>query len=633
MGDRTKDETRNPRLPQRPGTQWTRMLERIRQAHARLTLHFMPAIRLGASLLDIITFVASVVCLTALTIRAGFYHTPAGMTAIWRAVRICQLIFLAGIIYNLALNTRATRRTARPIKWLADGAVLLTLLPLLYPHPAHPWIPALERILYSHLFLYAIMAAYSAICFSFGIVAVIGKRTNPSLILSASFLLFILIGSLVLMMPKFTTGGISFADALFVSTSAVCITGLSTVDVSATFTPAGLLVLALLIQTGALGVMTFTSFFALFFSGRTSIHSQLLVKDMIYSKTFSGLLPTLLYILAFTLAVEAAGAAAIFLCIHGTLHFPLRDEIIFSAFHSLSAFCNAGFSSIEGGLSNPLLLHSNQSVYVVTALLVLAGGIGFPTLVNVRQGARSHLGRLWHRMRHRMSPCRRPEHIYDLNSKTVIWATLWVTLASTVMFLVMEYDNALAGMPFGHKLAQAFFNAFVPRSSGFSSVNPAGFMNVTLLMFVVLMWIGGASQSTAGGIKINTFAVMALNLKAVVLGRDRVTAFRRTVSVPSLRRAHAVVGISIVALTAFSMALVALEPQLPLKATLYEAASALFTVGSSLGITAELSTPSKILLTAAMFLGRVGIISLLVGIVGTHTDPPARFPADDIIIN
>ena len=201
------------------------------------------------------------------------------------------------------------------------------------------------------------------------------------------------------------------------------------------------------------------------------------------------------------------------------------------------------------------------------------------------------------------------------------------------LFLLFEYDNALAGMTLRDKIIQSVFNSFVPRSSGFSSVNPAGFLNITLIMFVVLMWIGGASQSTAGGIKVNTLAAMILNLKAVVLGRDRVTAFRRTISVPSLRRAHAVIGLSVLAYIFYAMLIMWLEPDLGTRALLYEAASALFTVGSSLGITPMLGTSSKILLCTAMFLGRVGIISLLIGIVGTHTDPPARYPSDNIIIN
>lgn len=633
MGEKAKDERRGSAHKEGLTQRLRRIRARMRLGSPRLSLSLTAGIRRGAVILAVLTFIAAVGCLTAMAVRVGYDHTPEDKATIRRIITACQWVFIINILYNLILNARETRRTSRAIKWISDGAVLLTLLPLLYPHPLHPWIPVLEQALYSPLLLYPVLALYAALNIANGVMSMIGKRTNPSLILSASFLTLILIGSLVLMMPRFTVGGISYTDSLFVSTSAVCITGLTPVDVSATFTPAGLLVLALLIQAGALGVMTFTCFFALFFSGRTSIHSQLMVKDMIHSKSFAGLLPTLLSILAFTLTIEAVGAAAVFLSIHGTLHFPLKEELIFSAFHSLSAFCNAGFSSLEGGLSNPLLMSSDQSIYVVTALLVLAGGIGFPTLANMRRGAASHLRRLWHRMRHPLAPYARPDHIYDLNAKTVICATAWVTLASTLLFFILEYDGALAGMPLGHKIAQSFFNAFVPRSSGFASVSPEGLMNATLLMFVVLMWIGGASQSTAGGIKINTFALMMYNLKAVVLGRDRVTAFRRTVSVPSLRRAHAVVGISLAAFVVFAMALVILEPHLPLRATLYEAASALFTVGSSLGITGELSTPSKILLSAAMFLGRVGIISLLVGIVGVHTDPPARYPTDDIIIN
>ncbi|MDE6527983.1 MAG: potassium transporter, partial [Muribaculaceae bacterium] len=259
----------------------------------------------------------------------------------------------------------------------------------------------------------------------------LGKRTNPSLILSASFLLFIIIGAFLLMMPKCTINGINFVDSLFVATSAVCITGLTTVDVSQTFTPTGLVVLAILIQAGGLGVMTFTSFFALFFSGDTSIYSQLMVKDMIYSKTINALLPTLLYILGFTLMIEALGAAAIFACVHGTLGMSTEQEIVFSAFHSLSAFCNAGFSNIEGGLSNPALLHSNQSVYIVASALILAGGIGFPILVNFKTAIGRRGRELWGKITGK-GRRNNPAHLYDLNTKIVLVTTAWVGTLSAL---------------------------------------------------------------------------------------------------------------------------------------------------------------------------------------------------------
>ena len=197
----------------------------------------------------------------------------------------------------------------------------------------------------------------------------------------------------------------------------------------------------------------------------------------------------------------------------------------------------------------------------------------------------------------------------------------------------MEYDNTLRDMSLWDKAVQSVFNSWVPRSSGFSSVPAAGMLNVTLIMFVVLMWIGGGPQSTAGGVKVNTFAAMLLNLRSIVKGRTRVVAFKRTIATGSLRRAHAVIALSIISYTVYAILLVGLEPLLSTRDLLYEAASALFTVGSSLGVTPLLSPSSKILLCTAMFLGRVGLISLLMGIVGSRTEPRARFPEDSLIIN
>lgn len=605
---------------------------RLKHSYLRFNARFVPALRIGSGILAVLAFIASLVCVTGLVVYFGFDHTAEDLKRLGRLLRGCQIVFIVNVLYGLTLTLRQTLSQTKTIKWIVDAAVLLTLLPLAYPRPEHPWIEVIAQILYSNRFLFTVLGAYSVVDISFGIIKVLGRRTNPSLILSASFLLFILIGSLLLMMPRCTYDGIGYADALFVSTSAVCITGLTSVDVPATFTPAGLLVLAILIQTGGLGVMTFTSFFALFFSGNTSIYSQLMIRDMIYSKTLSALLPTLLYIFGFTVAIEIAGAAAIFLSIHGTLGMPLEDEMIFAAFHSLSAFCNAGFSNVEGGLSNPLLLHSNQWIYVIVTLLVTAGGIGFPILMNFRQALAGRLKRAWCWIRKRKTP-RMPLHVYDLNTKIVLVTSACLTAVSTLLFLLFEYDNALEGMPVIDKLIQSWFNSSVPRSSGFSSVNPAGFLNITILMFLLLMWIGGASQSTAGGIKVNTFATMLLNLKAIILGKEHVTAWHRSIATPSIRRAHAVIALSILSLSAYAIVLVGLEPDLPPKALIYEAASALFTVGSSLGVTGHLSVASKTLLCTAMFLGRVGIISLLVGVVGTHNDPPYRLPSDNIIIN
>lgn len=604
----------------------------VKHGYLRFTSRFVPAIRLGGDILGVLTFVASIVCLVSLLIYFGFEHNAQNGKTLMSIMHICQSVFIINVLYGLLLMFRQTVKQTRVIKWIVDIAILLSLLPLVYPRPDNPWIAVLDKILYSHRFLFPVLGAYATVDFSFGIVKLIGRRTNPSMILSASFLLFIFIGSMLLMMPRCTTVPISYVDSLFVATSAVCITGLSSVDVATTFTPAGLCVLALLIQVGALGIMTFTSFFALFFSGNTSIYSQLMLRDMVNSKSMSALGPTLLYIFGFTLIVEMLGALGIFLSIHGELGMTVEDELIFATFHSLSAFCNAGFSNVEGGLSNPTLLHGNQMLYIVITLLVAGGGLGFPILVNFKSAIGSKLRKLWHWIR-RCSAPREPLHLYDLNTKIVLVASFWVMAISTLTFLLFEYNNSLAGMTFGEKVVQSWFNAFVPRSSGFSSVNPAGFLNITIILFLFLMWIGGGSQSTAGGIKVNTFSTMLLNLRSLLQGREKVIAFGRTIATHSIRRAHAVIAISILAIFFYVIVIVALEPQLPVKALVYEAFSALFTVGSSLGITAQLSVASKILLCTAMFVGRVGLISLLIGFVGNRPEPPYRLPADSVIIN
>lgn len=589
-------------------------------------------IKATTDVLAVITFIMAVVCMLFLITYAGYDHEPARMKTILHFLHIIQGIFAFNVVFNLVFNTRKTFRETRAIKWIVDIAILSTLLPLIYPQPDNPWIKWLATAMYSNKYFLIIMFCYAVVDISYGIIHIMGKRTNPSLMLSCSFLFFIFLGSYLLMMPKCTYEEISYIDSLFVATSAVCITGLTTIDVASTFTPLGLLVLGLMIQIGALGVMTFTSFFALFFSGNNSVYSQLMVKDMIYTESVNALLPTLLYIFMFTIVVEAIGAFGIWWSIYDVLDMPLREQIEFSIFHSVSAFSNAGFSNLPGGMSNPALMNSNQSIYLVISALVFAGAIGFPILVNFRDAFFEHVRRGWNRLRNR-SITGRSVHIYNLNTKVALYATLIIFAVSIVVFFIFERNNTLAGFSLYDQIVQSIFNSTTPRSSGFTSVNPANFLNVTLVFVLFLMWIGGASQSTAGGIKVNTFAAILINLRAIILGHKKVTAFNRTIATASIRRANAVVTLSILSYTLLSMTIMLLEPGMPAKSLLFEVSSALFTVGSSLGITPMLSTASKALLICAMFLGRVGIISLLIGVTGNRKDSPVQYPTDNLIIN
>ena len=610
----------------------------LRSRHAmrgykRLTHRFIHGIRITETAIDTLSMIAAVALLAAFVVYLGYNHSDSELIILRRVIRGIQIIFLSDILFTFIFDSRTAFRQRGWLRFIAEGAVLVTLLPLLYPRPVHPWIGWLDALLYSRRFLYPILCAYALLQVSEGVMKLVGRRTNPSILLSASFLVVIFIGSLLLMLPKCTYGPISYVDALFVSTSAVCITGLTPVDIYVTFTPLGILVLSLLIQIGGLGVMTFTSFFALFFSGSASIYSQLMLKDMIYSKSMSSLLPTLLYILAFTVILELMGAVAVFFSAGPSLGLSFGHTVVFSLFHSLSSFCNAGFSILPGGMSNPLLLYGNISIYWVTSLLVVLGAIGFPILVNFKEAIALYSRRAWGFISHRAYSGPRNVHPYNMNTKIVLTTFSLLFVAGTLAILVLEWNHSFAGMDMVEKITQAVFNSVVPRSAGFASVNPAGFLNVTLIIVMFLMWVGGASQSTSGGIKVNTFAAICLNLRCIVTGREKITAFKRTIAVWSVRRANAVVAISIISFFIYSVVILALEPDISARSLLFETLSALFTVGSSLGATPQLSPASELVLCSAMFLGRVGIISLLAGFAGRRHDCPVRFPPDNLIIN
>ena len=436
------------------------------------------------------------------------------------------------------------------------------------------------------------------------------------------------------MLPRSTVAGISWVDSLFISTSAVCVTGLTSVDVASTFTTTGFVIIILLIQIGGLGVMTLTSFFAMFFMGNTSLYNQLVVRDMVSSNSLNSLLSTLVYILAFTLAIEGVGMLAIWSDIHGTMGMDIHEELAFSAFHSISAFCNAGFSTLPGNLGNPLLMAGGHNpFYVYISLLIILGGIGFPILVNFKDIILYHVRRFWRFLHTWRWEGRRFYHLYNLNTRIVLIVTFLLLVVGTVSIALFEWNASFAGMSVADKWTQAFFNASCPRTAGFSSVDLAGLGVQTLLVYLILMWIGGGSQSTAGGIKVNAFAVVVLNLVAVLRGTERVEVFGRELSYDSIRRSNATVVMSFGVLFIFIFIISILEPNLSLLAITFECVSAISTVGSSLNATPLLGDDSKLLVALLMFVGRVGLITLMLGIIKQKKHTKYRYPSGQIIIN
>ena len=554
-----------------------------------------PYIRVALGVMTTLTYLASILLIVGLVYEHGFTISVAEAHQLQRLYHGVWIVFLSDISLRIALEYKDTRQTFSKLTWILTFLLYLTLVPVVFHRPeVEGAIQAVWDFLNGRMYHLALLLMLSFLNLSYGLVRLLGRRTNPSLILAVSFLIIILIGTGLLMLPRSTVAGISWVDSLFISTSAVCVTGLTSVDVAFTFTTTGFVIIILLIQIGGLGVMTLTSFFAMFFMGNTSLYNQLVVRDMVSSNSLNSLLSTLVYILGFTLAIEGAGMLAIWSDIHGTMGMDIHEELAFSAFHSISAFCNAGFSTLPGNLGNPLLMSGHNPFYIYISLLIILGGIGFPILVNFKDIILYHIRRFWRFLRTWEWDGRRFYHLYNLNTRIVLIVTFLLLVVGTAGIALFEWNASFAGMSVADKWTQAFFNASCPRTAGFSSVDLAGLSVQTLLIYLILMWIGGGSQSTAGGIKVNAFAVVVLNLVAVLRGTERVEVFGRELSYDSIRRSNATVVMSFGVLFVFIFIISILEPKLSLLTVTFECVSAISTVGSSLNATPLLGSDSKL---------------------------------------
>jgi Trk-type K+ transport system membrane component len=547
-------------------------------------------------------------------------------------------MFLIERVGRIILTKPGKRKSAFSfLGWIINGLLMLTLIPIIVEFFKIDHNIGLISILGNKEAHLLILFLIALIELSNTVITSMGRKTNPALAMAVSFMFIILAGSGLLLMPRCIQPGVhlSWIDSLFTATSAVCVTGLTTIDVPSTFTSFGQMVIIMLIQVGGLGIMTITSFFALFFMSNTSIYSQMLVRDMVSSKSLASLWSTLLNIFGFTAALELAGAGCIFLNIHGTIGLDLRHELFFSVFHSVSAFCNAGFSNYPDGMSAPVLMVGGHCwLYVILSLLIILGGIGYPVLVNMKAVVTKRVRVLWRWLRGRRYASLSIPNLYDLNTKIVLKTTAVLIVSGTVLIAFFEWDNTFAGMQTHEKLTQAFFNAVSPRTAGFISVNLNSMCLQSIFIYTLLMWIGGASQSTAGGVKVNAFAVAILNIRSILRGSDRVEFAGREVSTDSIRRANAAVFVSVVVLSFFVFLVTLTDPDLPLKAIVFECVSAFATVGSSLGITSQLQDASKVLLVVLMFIGRVGVVTLAQGLLKQYKNQNYyKLPQDNITIS
>ena len=432
---------------------------------------------------------------------------------------------------------------------------------------------------------------------------------HPALIFILSFLLVIVIGTLLLKLPNATVGGISWIDALFTATSAVCVTGLIVVDTATVFTGMGKTILMVLIQIGGLGMMTFTSFFGFFFKGGQSLQSQLFLKDYINEDNIGKVGSTLIKIILFTFGFELLISVGIFFLVDDGLFASTSEQVFFAIFHSVSAFCNAGFSTLTNGLYE-IGFRTEYHVHLLLAITIIVGGIGFPVIVSYAQVTKRICQNWFNIWTKKDSFYHHTPRIFNINTSLTTVTTLLLLLIGFVTYWIFEQHHTLAGLEGYGKIVTAFFGSVTPRTAGFNTVDMTQLALPTVLIYLILMWIGASPGSTGGGLKTTTFAVAVLNAFSIAKGKDRVEVFNRQIDPETVRKAFAVILLSFLVIGLGVFMVLFFNPELGILEVAFEVFSAFATVGLSLGITAKLATGSKLVICLIMFLGRVGTLTV-----------------------
>ena len=453
---------------------------------------------------------------------------------------------------------------------------------------------------------------------------------NPAQFFILSFLSLVLVGALLLMMPNATTQPLSFIDALFTATSAVCVTGLIVVDTATYFTTFGQVIIMGLIQIGGLGILTFVTYFSYFFKGGVSYETQASISEMSYMRGMGDVVSTLKSILYVTFAVEAVAAALIYISIYDIPDMDWSEQLFFSVFHAISAFCNAGFSTFSAGMYDDAL-RFNYPLQLIIATTFIFGGMGFVIVVNVLRYLRDRAERLIYR--HDQRYIYRP-WLLNINSRITLITTGALLLVGLIGVMIFEYNNVLADhRSFFGKLVTGLFTAATPRTAGFNTIDMGELAFPTIMLTIFLMWIGASPNSTGGGIKTSTFAIALLNTLSLARGQTNVEVFKRQIADISIRRAFSIMWLSLLVI-GMGVTLISYDqPELDLIKVVFECFSAYSTVGLSLNLTTELSDFSKMVVSVIMFVGRVSMLTIFIALLKNRRQRNYRYPTEEITIN
>ncbi|WP_434133020.1 TrkH family potassium uptake protein [Sporomusa sphaeroides] len=440
-------------------------------------------------------------------------------------------------------------------------------------------------------------------------------KLTPYQVLVLSFAGLILVGTLLLMTPlaSVTGEGLSFVDALFTATSAVCVTGLTVVNIGTCFSLFGQLVLISLVQVGGLGIMAMTTLMAILIGKRINLKERLLMQEALNQLTVAGVVRLTQYIIKVTLLIEFIGGTFLAIRLYSDLGL---KGIYFGYWHAISSFCNAGFDlfgSVTGNFSSAIGYAEDIVVNLIITFLIILGGIGFTVIADV-----------WTNRRFSK---------FSLHTKVVLFTTLVLIVLGALVIFLLEYDNpgTMANLSWNGKVMASYFQSVTARSAGWNTVDMSNLTDATLFFMIILMFIGASPASTGGGIKTSTACVLVAATWALIRGRSDVELFGRRIPYGIVYKALAVMLISALAVIFVTMMLTITENQEFIR-LLFEVISAFSTTGLTTGITTTLTTSGKLWLVFTMFAGRVGPVTLALALALKARKGNLQYPEGKVII-
>jgi trk system potassium uptake protein len=444
---------------------------------------------------------------------------------------------------------------------------------------------------------------------------------RPTQLLALSFFVIIMAGTSLLMLPCSANGQmLTFYDALFSATSATCVTGLSVIDIGTRLTFFGQIVLLALIQIGGLGILTLSSFFIYLLFGQLSIFNREIIQESLTQQPIKNFGSFLKVVIASTLIIEIIGA--VILTLRFLKHYPMNKAAYFGIFHSISAFCNAGFSPFSNNLEN---YKGDLIVNVTVMTLIILGGLGFIVLMDLKQGWKGHKRRFMLKL--------------SFHTKIVLVVTTCLVIGGALIFYLLELKNSLIDHPQKTKILVSFFQSVTSRTAGYNTINIGSLLNTTLFLLILLMFIGGSPGSCAGGIKTTTFFLLIIFLIARFKNQEDVNVFNRRIPQQTISKIFSITFFSmiIIILAAFLLDITELVNVSPQQSRgsflefLFETVSAFGTVGLSTGVTPHLTNIGKVIVSIVMFIGRVGPLTIALA-VAEKKPLRYKYPEEDLLV-